>query len=171
MIAKRKLLAVILATGGTVLAAGAGLSIASAQATTDTAATPTGPHWHHGHGGGEWRLYRQLGLTSEQEASIKAILAAAKPSMKSLRQQMQANHQKLESVTPDDANYSTVVSEVAESNATLASQRTSQASQVNAQIYALLTPAQKTQLAALKAQWAAKAAAWKAAHANAQTTG
>jgi len=167
MIAKRKLLAVTLATGAAVMAAGAGLSIARAQDTTSTApATPTEHQWRHGHGGGEWRLYSKLGLTSEQEASIKAIFAAAKPSMKALREQMRANHQKLEAVTPDDANYATVVSEVAATNATLASQRTTQASQVHAQIYALLTPAQKTQLAALKAQWAAKAAAWKAAHDN-----
>ncbi len=167
MVTKQKLLAAMLLTGGAV-AAGAGFSIASAQdttATTSTTAPLAGHHWHHGHGG-MMHLYSQLDLTSEQKASIEAIFDAAKPSMQSLRQQMQANHQKLESVTPDDPNYSTVVSEVAVTNATLASQRTTQASQVNAQIYALLTAAQKTQLATLKAQWAAKAAAWKAAHAN-----
>jgi Spy/CpxP family protein refolding chaperone len=168
MMTNQKLLAVLLATGGAVVAAGASFSIASAQETTANASeatgAPTAEHWHRGHGG-MMHLYGKLGLTAEQQASIKAILVAAKPSMKSLRQQMRANHQKMESVTPDDANYSTVVSEVATANATLASQRTTQASQVNAQIYAVLTPAQKTQLAALKAQWAAKAAAWKAAHA------
>jgi len=169
MIAKQKLLAMLLATGGAVVAAGAGFSIASAQDAQDATSngTPTVPstgrHWHHGRWG-MMHLYSKLGLTTEQQASIKAIFAAAKPSMQSLRQQMQANHQKLESVTPDDANYSTVVSEVAQTNATLASQRTTEASQLNAQIYALLTPTQKTQLATLKAQWAAKAAAWKAAH-------
>jgi Spy/CpxP family protein refolding chaperone len=102
-------------------------------------------------------------LTTEQQASIKAIMTAAKPQMKSLHQQMQANHLKLMQTKPDDPNYGNVVAEVAQSNASLTSQRTSQQSELRAQMYAVLTPAQKTQLATLEAQWAAKAAARKSA--------
>ncbi len=169
MITKRHGLAVVLATG--VVAACAALGTAFAQDTT-TGAAPTAPdghEWHHGHGGawghgGPWHLYSKLGLTAEQKSSMKAIFAAAKPQMRSLHEEMRTNQQKLAQVTPDDANYSTVVAEVAQTNATLASQRTSQEAQLRAQMYALLTPAQKTQLASLKAEWAAKAAAWKSAH-------
>jgi Spy/CpxP family protein refolding chaperone len=101
-------------------------------------------------------LYSQLGLTSEQQASIKAIFTAAHPQMKTMESQMRANHQKLSQIKPDDPNYGNVVAEVAQSEAALASQRTSQHAELRAQVYAVLTPAQKTQLAALEAKLAAE---------------
>jgi Spy/CpxP family protein refolding chaperone len=104
-------------------------------------------------------LYSKLGLTTEQQASIKSIMTAARPQMKTMHQQMMANHLKMLQTSPSDPNYASVVAEVAQSNATLASQRTTQASELAAQAYAVLTPTQKTQLATLQAQWAAKAAA------------
>jgi Spy/CpxP family protein refolding chaperone len=79
-------------------------------------------------------------------------MTAAKPQMKSMHEQMRANHLKMMQTKPDDPNYGNVVAEVAQSNATLASQRTSQGAELRAQMYAVLTPAQKTQLAALEAQ-------------------
>jgi Spy/CpxP family protein refolding chaperone len=82
-------------------------------------------------------------------------MTAARPQMKSLHEQMRANHLKLMQTKPDDPNYANVVAEVAQSNATLASERTTQGSQLRTQMYAVLTPAQKTQLATLEAQWAA----------------
>ena len=97
-------------------------------------------------------LYKQLNLTADQQASIKAILTAAKPQMTGLHQQMRANHLKLWQTQPDDPAYGSVVAEVAQSNATLASQRTSQGAELRAQMYAVLTPPQKTQLMALQAQ-------------------
>jgi periplasmic protein CpxP/Spy len=157
----RNVLAGTLLAGGALLTAATSYSIASAadEATSpDAATTPSGPHWHR-HGGGPWHMYGKLGLTTDQQASLKAIMTAAKPQMKSLHQQMQANHLKLMQTKPDDPNYANVVAEVAQSNASLTSQRTSQASELRAQMYAVLTPAQKTQLATLEAQWAAKAAA------------
>jgi periplasmic protein CpxP/Spy len=133
--------------GGALLASAAGISLAAAQ-------TPQGEHAPHEWGPG--RLYSKLGLTAEQQASVRAIFEAGKPQMKTLHEQMQANHLKLSQTSPDDPNYASVVAEVAASNATLASQRTTQAEHVRAQIHALLTPAQKTQLAALEAQRAAE---------------
>jgi Spy/CpxP family protein refolding chaperone len=100
-------------------------------------------------------MYSKLGLTAEQQASIKAIMTAAKPAMKSQHEQMRANHLKLEQTQPTDPNYASVVAEVAQANATLASQRTTQMSEIRSQIYAVLTPAQQTQLQALQAQWTA----------------
>jgi Spy/CpxP family protein refolding chaperone len=93
-------------------------------------------------------------LSAEQQASIKSILTAAKPQMKSLHDQMRANHLKLMQTKPDDPNYASVVAEVAQSNAALASQRTTRAAELRTEMYAVLTPAQKTQLTALEAQWA-----------------
>ena len=153
-----------LVAGGAVLATVGGLSIASAQEATTAATTNTGPggHFHHHHGG-MWHEYSKLGLTDDQKASMKAIFTAAKPQMQTMHQQMQANHLKLMQTKPDDPNYQTVVAEVAQSEATLASQRSTQHSQLRAQLYGVLTPAQKTQLATQQAQWAARAAARQSA--------
>jgi protein CpxP len=144
-----------LLTGGALLAAAAGFGLAGLPAAmaadaTAPAATTAGPH-----AGGPGHLYSQLGLSAEQQASIKSIFTAAKPQMQSLHEQMKANHLKLSQTSPDDPNYPSIVSETASSNATLAAQRTTQSENIRAQINAILTPAQKTQLAALKAQWAA----------------
>ncbi len=152
----RNVLAGSLVAGGALLAAAASFGIASAadDATASTSATaPSAPSGHHAWGPG--RLYSKLNLTAEQQASINAIYIAAKPQMQSLHATMKANHLKMMQTTPDDPNYASVVAEVAQSNATLASERTTQRSEIKAQIYALLTPAQKTQLATLETQWAA----------------
>jgi Spy/CpxP family protein refolding chaperone len=157
----------ILMAGTALLAAISTLSIAADDtSSSSTAAAPSGPHgWGHGPGGdgpgregpgreGPGHLFSKLGLSTEQQASIKGIMTAAKPQMKSMHDQMRANHQKLMQTKPDDPNYANVVAEVAQSNAALASQRTSHAAELRTQMYAVLTPAQKTQLTALEAQWA-----------------
>jgi periplasmic protein CpxP/Spy len=154
----RKLVAGSLLASGALLAAGAGLSLAAAADDPSTATQPAdhGP----GHPGFHRdQLFSKLNLTAEQQASIKAIMTAAKPQMKTLHQQMHANHLKLTQTKPDDPNYGNVVAEVAQANATLASQRTTQGAEIKAQIYAVLTPAQKTQLATLQAQ---REARWEA---------
>jgi Spy/CpxP family protein refolding chaperone len=151
-----------LLAGAALLAAAAGFTVARAadDAAATSAVPDATPQGHHGWGPG--RIYSRLNLTAEQKESIKAIMTAAKPQMQSMHAQMKANHLKMTQTTPDDPNYASVVAEVAQTNATLASQRTTQMSEIKAQIYALLTPAQKTQLATLEAQWAANphAGAW-----------
>ena len=164
----RMVFAGILMAGGALLAATSALSTAAAAddaaAATTAAGSPAagtpgaGPHgWGRGPGGdGPGHLYSKLGLSAEQQASIKSIMTAAKPQMKSMHDQMRANHLKLMQTKPDDPNYGNVVAEVAQSNAALASQRTTRAAELRTQMYAVLTPAQKTQLTALEAQWAAQ---------------
>jgi Spy/CpxP family protein refolding chaperone len=158
-----KIFAGILMAGGAFLTATLGASTVAAADDTAAAMPPpgtpgAGPHGRgHGPGGdGPGHLYAKLGLSADQQASIKSIMTAAKPQMKSLHDQMRANHLKLMQTKPDDPNYGNVVAEVAQSNATLASQRTTQASELRTRMYAVLTPAQKTQLTALEAQWAAQ---------------
>lgn len=152
----RNVVAGTLLAGGALLTAATSFSIASAADDATAAAPPAGRHGPGAHGGGPGHLFSKLGLTADQKASIKSIMTAAKPQMKTLHDQMRANHQKLMQTKPDDPNYGSVVAEVAQSNATLASQRTTQGSQLRSQMYAVLTPAQKTQLATLEAQWAAQ---------------
>ncbi len=141
--------------GGAMLAAGGLSSASAADETPADASAPAGMHGPGRHGGELGHLYRKLGLTSAQQASMKTIMTAARPQMKTLHEQMKANHLKLMQTKPDDPNYSNVVAEVAQSNATLASQRTTQGAALSAQLYAVLTPAQKTQLATLEAEWEA----------------
>jgi Spy/CpxP family protein refolding chaperone len=138
---------------GTVVAAAAVLSAAagSVAAAADDGTPPEGHHhrWHHG----PWHLYAQLGLTDAQKASIKSIMSAAGPQMKSLHEQMQANSLKLRQTAPNDPSYASVVAEVSASAATLSSQRVTQMADVRAQIFnTVLTPAQQAQLTALEAQ-------------------
>jgi periplasmic protein CpxP/Spy len=158
----RKVFAELLMSGGVALTAMSALSTAAcaddaAAAATASGSPAAGPHgWGHGPGGdGPGHLYSKLGLSAEQQASIKSIMTAAKPQMKSMHDQMRANHLKMMQTKPDDPNYGNVVAEVAQSNAALASQRTSHMAELRTQMYAVLTPAQKTQLTALEAQWAA----------------
>ena len=152
----------ILMAGGALLTATSALSTAAvaddaAAATPPPGAPGAGPHgWGHGPAGeGPGHLYSKLGLSADQQASMKSIMTAAKPQMKSLHEQMRANHLKLMQTKPDDPNYGNVVAEVAQSNAALASQHTTHAAELRTQMYALLTPAQKVQLTSLEAQWAA----------------
>ena len=119
----------------------------------DAAGWGLGKHGLGGPGepGGPGQVFKKLGLSAEQQASIKAIMTASKPQMQSMHEQMRANHLKLLQIKPDDANYGNVVAQVAASNAALASQRTQQGAERRSQMYAVLTPAQKTQLTALEA--------------------
>ncbi len=111
-------------------------------------------------------MYGKLGLTPEQKTAVKAIMDAAKPQMKTLHTQAEANRLKLMQTSPADSSYATVVAEVAKSDAALASQRATQAAELRAEVYnTVLTPEQRTQLAALQLQWAAKIAAREAEHA------
>jgi Spy/CpxP family protein refolding chaperone len=152
----RNLLVGTVLAAGALVAAAAGISIATAadESTTAAPAAP-GPHgWHHHHGA--FHLLSKLNLTAEQQASIKTIMANAAPQMKSIHQEMRANSQKLSQTQPTDANYPSVVSQVTQANGSLHSQMITQREAVRAQIFKVLTPAQQTQLAALKAQMQAQ---------------
>ena len=162
----RNLLTATLLTTGAVMTAAAGLSIASAQTTTTT--PPAGPSGHHGwhHHRGPWHLLSKLGLSDAQKTQIKSIMTAAKPEMQSLHEQMRANMQKLEQTQPSDANYSTIASQVSQTHGSLSAQMLTQRTNVRAQIFKVLTPAQQTQLATLQAQMAVR---WQSREAAAGT--
>jgi protein CpxP len=168
----RNLLTATLLTTGAVMTAAAGLSIASAQTTTTTT-PPAGPSGHHGwhHHRGPWHLLSKLGLSDAQKTQIKSIMTAAKPEMQSLHQQMRANMQKLQQTQPSDANYSTIASQVSQTHGSLSAQMMTQRTNVRAQIFKVLTPAQQTQLATLQAQMAARWQSREAAAGAQQTAG
>jgi Spy/CpxP family protein refolding chaperone len=147
------------------VAAGAALIVAALPATLagaqdgPAAAGPPAAGAHPGGAGHEWgpmHIYSQLGLSTTQKADIHTILAAAAPAMKTLHEQARANEAKLRQTSPDDPGYASVSAEVSQTHGSLASQIVAKRADVRAQIYALLTPAQKTQLTALEAKWQAE---------------
>jgi Spy/CpxP family protein refolding chaperone len=155
MRSNRKYLAGGLAAG--LMLTGISLAIAADTAVSAAPATP-GPQggWHHHRHGG--MLLSKLNLTPEQQVSIKTIMANAGPQMKSIFQEMRDNSQKLRQTQPTDANYAAVVAQVTQANGSLHSQMITQRESVRAQIYEILTPEQRTQLATLQAQRQARRA-------------
>lgn len=153
---------------------GAAASIANAQTTaagttTTTTTAPKGGHKWHGHRGGGMllgltlRATKQLNLTTEQQASIKTILSNA-------HAQAKAAHAAGAPVdmavlgNPGDPNYATAL----QSAKTFASSRIQTESELQGQIYNVLTAQQKAQLptvlASIKAQAAQRRAEWEQKH-------
>ena len=167
MKSNRNLLAGILLAAGALATTAAGISTATAADEATTAApTAPGPHgWHHHHRD-TFRMLSKLNLSTEQKASVKTIMANAGPQMQSIHQEMRANSLKLSQTQPTDANYPSVVAQVTQANGSLHSQMITQREAVRAQIFKVLTPAQQTQLAALKAQMQARMQARQAAWAG-----
>ena len=155
----RNILAATLMTAGAVLTAAAGMSFASAAAqttSTEPSAAPgaggaPGPHEWHRHGG-PWHLLGKLGLNDAQKQQIKDIMAAARPQMQSLHEQMRANSLKLAQILPTDPNYANVAAQVSQTHGSLTAQMMAQHADVRGQVFKVLTPPQQTQLTALEAQ-------------------
>lgn len=126
-------------------------------------AQQAGHAWHgHHHGmamGGQ--MYDQLNLSDAQRTQIKQLtkksFAEAKPQMQALRQARQA----FESATPGTADYQTAAGNLAEAEADAARTRTANRANLRAQVYQVLTPAQRTQLASLRAERQAKMQQWR----------
>ena len=156
---------------------GAGAAVATAAETTAPAATtPAAPgagghHHGRGHHGGmlvgmTLRATKQLNLTAEQQASIKGILSSARAQHKAAMASAQGAPVDLTVLgNPGDPNYATAL----QSAKTLAANRLQRDSELQGQIYNVLTAEQKTQLptvlAAMKAKAAQRRAAWQQKHA------
>jgi Spy/CpxP family protein refolding chaperone len=108
-------------------------------------------HGSHHHRGGA-AMFRELGLTDAQRASMKSILEAAKPSMKDLHEKLRANFKLLQQTAPDDRNYAQVEAKVSQENGALTTKLITARSKVFAQCYAVLAPIQKTRLAEIRAR-------------------
>lgn len=116
---------------------------------------------HHGMSMGG-HMYSKLNLSDAQRTQIKQLekqsFAQAKPQMQSLRQARQA----FAAATPGTSAYQTAASNMAEAEADAARSRATRRADTRAQIYQLLTPAQRTQLASMRAERQAKMQQWKA---------
>ena len=161
---------------------GTAAGVASAQTTTTpstttttTTAPATGHKWHGHHHGGfllgtTLRATKQLNLTAEQQASIKTILSTARAQAKAAHAAGASTVDMTALANPGDANYATALQTAKTASAT----RIQNESEIQGQIYNVLTAAQKAQLptvlASMQAQAAARRAAWEQKHA-ASTTG
>jgi len=155
-----------------VLLGAVGMTASAAVTTTgtgDAAASPAGatewrhaPGWHHGgaHGG----ILHQLNLTADQLTKIKAIFAAERSQMQSLRSTQRSTQDRLASTLPTDSGYAALL---ASAQSTAQSEET-----LRVQTWGLvlqeLTSTQLAQIpgiiSAREQAWAAKKAAWQAKH-------
>jgi protein CpxP len=161
----RNVLTATLLAAGAVLTAATGMSIAGAaeEAAAPQTPPPAGTHgWHHG----PWHLLGKLDLSAAQKQQIKDIMTTAHPQLQSLHEQMHANSLKLQQTKPTDPNYASIAAAVSQTHGSLSAQMMTQHSEIRAQVFKVLTPAQQTQLAALEAERQAK----RQAHGHAPTT-
>ena len=149
-------------------------STAPATTTTTTAPAHDGHMWHRHHGGGllvgmTLRATKQLNLTADQQASIKTILTTARAQAKAARASGQAPVDMAVLGNPGDPNYATAL----QSAKSLAGTRIQNESELQGQIYNVLTAAQKAQLptvlATMKAQAQQRRAVWEQRHATGST--
>lgn len=87
-------------------------------------------------------LIQKLDLTDAQRENIRGILEASESQRKALREQHHAAMKASITTLPDDPNYLALV----EKRKQLASEAIQQRSDLNSQIYAVLTPEQKAQV-------------------------
>ncbi len=173
----RKIGLLVLAATGVFGAAGmVSAQPASGPTSTATAAAPEASHRWHGHRGGillglTLHATKQLNLTAEQQASIKSILSNARAQAKAAHASGQSTVDITVLGNPGDPNYATAL----QSAKNLAASRIQAESELQGQIYNVLTPEQKarlpTVLAAMKAQHEQHRAAWDQKHATGASAG
>jgi Spy/CpxP family protein refolding chaperone len=172
----------LLVLAAATIGVGGAVGIASAQTTAPAAAAsapdttpPAGHKWHGRHHGGmllgiTLRATKQLNLTAEQQASIKSIMANARAQMKAAHASGQAPVDMSVLGNPGDANYATAL----QSAKTLAATRIQQESELQGQIYNVLTAQQKAQLptvlASMKAQAEQRRQQWEQNHAKSNSS-
>jgi Spy/CpxP family protein refolding chaperone len=168
------LLVLAVASLGTAAGVASAQTTTTPSTTTTTTAPATGHKWHRHHGGGfllgtTLRATKQLGLTADQQASIKTILTTARAQAKAAHASGTSPIDMTVLGNPGDANYATAL----QSAKTLAATRLQNESEIQGQIYNVLTAQQKAQLptvlASIKAQAAQRRAAWEQKHATGTT--
>ncbi|MGH8207986.1 MAG: hypothetical protein ACREU6_00045, partial [Steroidobacteraceae bacterium] len=124
-----------------------------------------GHKWHRHHGGFlvgmTLRATRQLGLTTAQQGTIETILSTARAQAKAAHASGPAPLDMTVLGNPGDSNYAAAL----QSAKTLAAHRIQTESELQGQIYDVLTAQQKAQLptilAAMQAQAAQRRATWQ----------
>ena len=142
-----------------------GLILASAIAITTVAVAAPGagqPGGWHSHGGhGQLMALNKLNLTDAQRASVKQIMQTSFAQNKTQRQALRQQRSAFESMTPDQVGYQAAAASLAQAEGAATQQRVQQQAALRTQIYAVLSTAQKAQLATLKTQQQARKQQWE----------
>ncbi|MGH8212462.1 MAG: Spy/CpxP family protein refolding chaperone [Rhodanobacteraceae bacterium] len=117
--------------------------------------------WHHGHGMSAMHELGKLNLSDAQRDNIKQL---SKQSFQQLKPQMEALHQRrnaFDSMEPTASGYQTAANDLATAEAGVARARVLASASLRSQVYNVLTPAQRSQLATMHAQHEARMQQWK----------
>jgi len=155
---------IIVATVATLTVIGCGATLSAALAAEGTNGSESSA-WHHGGGahgrgapGGMLQVLRELTLSDMQKQQVRALLGSAREQWQS--QSSSAVNDLPALGNPGDPNHAAAV-QAAQARA---AQRIQHWSDVEQQIYGILTPAQQAQLPQLLAQWQSQATARRNAH-------
>lgn len=131
-------------------------------------------HMRGEHGMFGARMAQQLGLSDAQRQQIKSIMETEKPKMQPLMQQLKAERQEMDSLTTsgtfDEAAVRAAASKQAQTITDVAVER----ARVKSQIFAVLTPEQRTKAQEMEKNFAGhgfghrRGAHWKGQAANQQ---
>jgi Spy/CpxP family protein refolding chaperone len=146
-----------------------GFILASALAITGTAFAAAGDHdggrhgGEHGHRGhhGMHQAFARLNLSDAQKTSIKQITQASREQNKDQWQALRTQREAFEQMTPDQVGYQAAAARLAQAEGQATQARIEQRAKVKAQVYAVLTPAQKAQLATMRSEREARREQWK----------
>lgn len=131
--------------------------LALAAGATHAGPRPDGPRMTQGGGhGGEYglggmgmhpkmfeRMAAELDLSDAQRQSIRGLFESARPAMQQRREQARANADLLRNTEPGDPDYQAVVARVSRTAGELAAAGVSDAAQLRAQVWGVLTPEQR----------------------------
>ena len=127
------------------------LTISAALMLAVAAAIAQGMHGHGGPGGEFHHMLRQLDLTADQKAQVKAIWEKEKPTMQPLMQQMHQNHTAMKALeatgTFDEAKTRALATQNAQTMVELQVEH----SRMKSEIMQILTPEQRAKMAQIEA--------------------
>lgn len=116
------------------------------------------------------RMAQQLGLTDAQQQQIKSIMETEKPKMQPLMQQLKQERQQMNMLTDsgnfDEAAVRAAASKQAQTETDLAVER----ARVKSQIFAVLTPDQRTKAQEMQKNFAGRRGHWRHSKAAGQQT-
>ena len=128
------------------------LTIGAAVMLAVAVAIAQGMHGHGGPGADFHRMLKQLDLTTDQQAQVKAIWEKEKPGMQPLMQQMRQNHQAMKALEASGPFDEAKTRALATQNAQTMIEMQVQHARIKSEIMQILTPDQKAKMAQIEAQ-------------------
>jgi protein CpxP len=116
-------------------------------------------HGHH-RGHSHEMAFKKLDLTDAQRASVKQIVHDSFAQNKDQRGALHLQREAFRSMTPDQVGYQAAAARLAQAEGNATQLRVQQKATVRAQIYAVLTPAQKAKMATMRAEKQARREQW-----------